>query len=70
MIFLRKIYDCSPADLLLDLAGNKLSKRGVFNIDECIDRTVYVNYSVDYGPDIQAEAHEIPFMENSFDCVI
>lgn len=68
--FLRKISDCSPSDRLLDLAGNKLAKRGVFNIDEFNNRVIYANYSVDYRPDIQADAHAIPFMENSFDCVV
>jgi SAM-dependent methyltransferase len=55
---------------LLDLGGNRLIKRGQFNLDDFDFRTVYVNIVTAKGPDIQADAARIPFADVLFDGVI
>lgn len=56
--------------LVLDLGGNKIRKRGLFDID-CLNlRVVYVNISDEKKPDVQADAANLPFGNNTFDAVI
>lgn len=55
---------------VLDLGGNKIQKRGRFNIEEYDLHVVYANLSTQKKPDIQASADSIPFRDNFFDAII
>lgn len=65
-----KINLLPDSSKVLDLGGNKLAKRGLFNIDNYNLDIVYVNYSTKQLPDIQADGCYLPFADESFDCVI
>lgn len=55
---------------VLDLGGNKILKRGRFDI-ECYDlRVVYANLSTAKQPDLQSDAAHVPFRDSCFDAVI
>lgn len=56
--------------LVLDVGGNKKSKRGRFNINQFSDNIIYLNYSPKYSPDLLADACALPFLDNSFDSII
>lgn len=55
---------------VLDLGGNKVLKRGQFDIERYDLSVVYVNLSIAKGPDVQADAAYIPFSDRQFDTVI
>lgn len=55
---------------VLDLGGNRLIKRGKFNLNEYDFRVIYVNLVTEKGPDVQADAAKIPFAESKFDAAI
>jgi len=60
-----------PKDsLTLDVGGDCLRKRGLFDIREYPVRTVVVNYSAAKKPDIQADGSSLPFAGETFDAVI
>jgi ubiquinone/menaquinone biosynthesis C-methylase UbiE len=60
-----------PADSrVLDLGGNKVRKRGQFDIEHYDFRVYYTNITTDKCPDVKADAAYLPFMEESFDVVI
>ena len=59
-----------PGSVVLDLGGNKIRKRGQFDIEKYNLRVVYSNLSIVKSPDVQADAAYIPFVDNSFDVVI
>lgn len=56
--------------LILDLGGNKQSKRGSFNVDEFSNKVIYLNYTPTSRPDLLADACSLPFQEKAFDCII
>ncbi|MDP8257492.1 MAG: class I SAM-dependent methyltransferase [Candidatus Alcyoniella australis] len=58
------------AGSVLDLGGNKIRKRGAFDIEKYGLRVVYANLSIDKLPDVQTDASYVPFMDNTFDAVI
>lgn len=55
---------------VLDLAGNKINKRGQFNIEYFDLRVVYANLSTTKRPDVQSDAAILPFSDEIFDVVI
>lgn len=55
---------------VLDLGGNKIRKRGQFDIASHNLRVVYANVAVDKRPDVQADAARVPFPDGLFDAVI
>lgn len=56
--------------LLLDLGGNKKSKRGLFDIDHYERSVVYANLSPSKRPDTVTDAALLPFRSGVFDTVI
>ncbi len=66
----RHVPDLPPGSLVLDLAGNRLSKRGFFDIERYDLSVLYANLSSAKRPDVQASAESLPFRETAFDAVI
>jgi SAM-dependent methyltransferase len=56
--------------LVLDLGGDKIRKRGQFDIEQYNVRVVYANISSAKRPDILADAAYVPFRSNSFDAIV
>lgn len=56
--------------LVLDLGGNKINKRGQFNIHTYDVNVVYMNFFTTKQPDVQSDATHIPFQTGCFDVVI
>ncbi len=60
-----------PKDaVVLDVGGDSVRKRGLFNIRDYPLRTVVVNYSAAKSPDVQADGALLPFHRGAFDAVI
>jgi SAM-dependent methyltransferase len=55
---------------VLDLGGNRIRKRGQFNIERYDLKVVYANLSTSKRPNVQGDAANIPFKNGSFDAVI
>lgn len=55
---------------LLDVGGNKIDKRGQFDLSQYPLRVTYANLSRQKKPDVQADAAFLPLSESSFECVI
>ncbi len=66
----KHIQALRPGSSVLDLGGNKILKRGQFDIEKYGLRVVYSNLSTIKDPDVQADAMFVPFENNSFDAVI
>jgi SAM-dependent methyltransferase len=67
---LRYISTLTPGTRILDLGGNKINKRGRFDI-ECYElRVIYANLVTAKHPDVQADAAYVPFKDGSFEAVI
>lgn len=68
--YLRHAPDvCNEADVL-DLGGNRLAKRGVFNINDISSRVTYANLSAAKQPHVLCRGECTPFRAESFDVVI
>jgi SAM-dependent methyltransferase len=60
-----------PAGILvLDLGGNKMRKRGRFDVAQLDLKVIYVNLATVKQPDVQVDAAHIPFAGNIFGAVI
>ena len=68
--FYHYVPEIPPNSLVLDLGGQKIIKRGKFNINEFNLHVVCANLSVSKGTDVINDAISLPFMEESFDAVI
>jgi SAM-dependent methyltransferase len=55
---------------VLDLGGDKIQKRGQFDIAQCPLHTTYANASIAKRPDVQADAAVLPFRDAAFDGVV
>lgn len=66
----RHVPGLKPGSLVLDLGGNKILKRGAFDIERYGLRVVYANLSPVKRPDVQADAAHIPFKDGSFQSVV
>jgi len=56
--------------LVLDLGGNRLGKRGMFNIESYGLQVVYTNLSASKKPHAQADAEFLPFQDERFEAVV
>ncbi len=56
--------------LILDLGGNKISKRGRFDIGCFAGSVIYSNLSLGKSPDVLNDAEYLPFNAEVFDSVI
>jgi len=65
-----RISSLARGSLVLDLGGNKINKRGQFNIENYELRVVYANLSTLKHPDVQSDAALLPFADGCFDVVI
>lgn len=68
--YTRRVADLSPGSRVLDLGGNRIRKRGVFNIERYPLCTIYANIVVTKRPHVQADGAALPFGDGSFDAVI
>lgn len=66
----RHVPALPPGSRVLDLGGNKIRKRGQFDIERYDLRVVYANLSATKRPDVQAEAEHVPFEDSCFDAVL
>lgn len=66
----REVGSLPQGSLILDIGGNRVGKRGVFDIESFGHRVVYLNLSRQKLPDLQADAAALPFGNNVFDAVI
>ena len=64
------VNNIASGSTVLDLGGNKIKKRGQFNLDEYEFNTIYANLSLDKTPDIQIRAEYIPIKNDHFDLII
>ena len=55
---------------MLDLGGNRVGKRGLFDIEQYDFEVIYANLSRAKKPDVQSNASCLPFREAAFDAVI
>ncbi len=60
----------SASSRVLDLGGNKIRKRGRFDISRYNLRVVYANLSTAKGTDVQTDAAYLPFVDDCFDVII
>lgn len=66
----RHVAHLKKGSRVLDLAGNKIRKRGQFNIENYGLNMVYTNLTTEKCPDVQSDAVLLPFADESFDVVI
>lgn len=66
----RHISALPPSSHVLDLGGNKVRKRGQFDIERYNLNVIYANLFTNKQPDVQANATHLPFNNNQFDVVI
>ena len=66
----RRVAEIPAGSRTLDLGGNKIRKRGQFDIERFKLDVIYANYVTDKKPDVQADAAYLPFRDDSFDVVI
>jgi SAM-dependent methyltransferase len=68
--YAKQIQNIKKGSRVLDLAGNKIQKRGQFDIEQYDLQVLYSNLSTAKHPDVQADASYISFADNSFDAVV
>jgi SAM-dependent methyltransferase len=66
----RHVPTLPSGSLVLDLGGNKIRKRGQFDIERYDLRVVYANLSTAKRPDVETDAAHVPFEDGCFDAVI
>lgn len=66
----RHVSALQEGTLVLDLGGNRLGKRGLFDIEMYGLDVVYANLSGEKRPHIRSEAEFLPFKENAFHAVV
>lgn len=66
----RHVEDLKSGWLVLDLGGNRIGKRGLFDIDKYRLEVVYTNLSTTKLPHVQADAGCLPFPDERFDAVV
>ena len=67
---LRHVHKLPAGSWVLDLGGNKILKRGRFDIGLYDLRVFYANLSTAKRPDVQMDAAQVSFKDNSFDAVV
>jgi len=66
----RHVATLAAGSRVLDLGGNRVGKRGRFDIGRCGLRVVYANLTRAKRPDVQADAMSVPIRDGCFDAVI
>lgn len=66
----RQVPELPEGSLVLDLGGNRIGKRGAFDIERYPLRVVYANLSAAKKPHVQTDAAVLPFADAAFDAVI
>jgi SAM-dependent methyltransferase len=66
----RQIQVLSRGSLVLDLGGNRIGKRGFFDVEQFGLQVVYANLSTAKRPHVQAKAEALPFADSTFAGVI
>lgn len=66
----RHVRNIDSGCLVLDLGGNRINKRGLFDVDAYDLEVVYANLSLAKLPHVQADAGFLPFADGAFDAVI
>ena len=66
----RHVPNLSANSRVLDLGGNRICKRGQFNIERYNLHVVYANLSTAKQPDVRVDATWIPVQDGCFDAVI
>ena len=66
----RHIAHLPPGSRVLDLGGDRVSKRGRFDIGRYDLRVVYANLTAAKQPHVQADANAVPFRGGCFDAVV
>ena len=66
----RHVPNLPSGSRVLDLGGNKIRKRGQFDIEHYDLHVVYANLSTAKRPDVQADAARVSFKDGCFDAVI
>lgn len=64
------VPEIPSSSLVLDLGGNKINKRGKFNIERYSVKVIYTDLSTIKRPDVQSNASLLPFDSNSFDAIV
>jgi SAM-dependent methyltransferase len=57
-------------DLILDIGGEKKSRKGQFNINDYAEKVFYLNIDPETKPDFLSDAAEIPVKNNHFNVVV
>jgi len=68
--YLSHIASLKPGSKVLDLGGNKIHKRGRFDIEKYPLYVTYANLVTSKRPDIQCDAARVPTRGDLFDAVI
>ncbi len=68
--YAKQIPNIKKGSRVLDLAGNKIQKRGQFNIEQYGLDVMYCNLTTAKSPDVQSDAACLPFANENFDVVI
>lgn len=66
----RQAPTINAGSLVLDLGGNRIGKRGLFDIGRYSFTVLYANVSTEKKPDVKADASLLPFRDEKFDAVI
>ncbi|MBI3978491.1 MAG: class I SAM-dependent methyltransferase [Chloroflexi bacterium] len=66
----RHVPTLPPGSRVLDLGGNRIAKRGYFDVESLDLRVVYANLSAVKRPDVQTDAMQTAFRDGCFDAVI
>lgn len=68
--FFRRAPRLASNSLILDLGGDRLAKRGEFDINRYPVRVITANLSPRKSPNLLANAVDLPFRMSIFDCII
>ena len=68
--YFRHVPNLVAGSRVLDLGGNKILKRGYFDIEQYDLSVIYSNLSRDKNPDVQGDADQLSFQDNCFDALI
>jgi SAM-dependent methyltransferase len=66
----RQASTINAGSVVLDLGGNRIGKRGLFDIGRYSCTVIYANVSTEKKPDVKADASLLPFPDQKFDAVI
>ena len=68
--YFQQVQLLPQGSVILDLGGNKINKRGFFDVEGYDFKVIYGNFSTEKRPDVQMDAGLISFKDSVFDAVI